>query len=227
MNTYAVYETNSEIIGIFVKTVDKGLICWSSQDPEAVAADIAYILKNEEQRSGMYDFEFEGEEAENALAEMEASGRLLSADGEHAAPDMCQATQGDYALAILRATLEEDGAEALVLEQDSESAVCEALRVFEKLGIRLEVESCRAIIERVAVLNEDWTIFAETCEHIGSFFHIVGSVKVVEDEDGEPEALELYAPMPDVVGTFAEALASATGLDVVETGAHWAKVAIK
>ena len=168
MNTYAVYETNSEIIGIFVKTVDKGLICWSSQDPEAVAADIAYILKNEEQRSGMYDFEFEGEEAENALAEMEASGRLLSADGEHAAPDMCQATQGDYALAILRATLEEDGAEALILEQDSEFAVCDALRVFEKLSIRLELDSCRAIIEHVAVMNEDWTIFAETCEHIGS-----------------------------------------------------------
>lgn len=227
MNTYAVYGTNSEIIDIFVKTADKGLICWSSQDPEAVAHDIAYILRNEEQRSGLYDFELDGEEAEAQLAMMEQSGRLLSADGEHAAPDMCQATQGDYALAILRSKLEEDGAEALVLEQESEFAVCDALRVFEKLGIRLELDSCRAILAHVANMNEDWTIFAETCEDIGSFFHIVGSVKVVEDEDGEPEALELFAPMPDVVGTFAEALASALGLNVVETGAHWAKVAIK
>lgn len=105
MNTYAAYETNSDIIAIFVKTADKGLICWSSQDPEAVAADIAYILAAEEQRSGLYEYELEGEEAEAELAMMEESGRLLSSDGEHATPDMCQGTQGEHVLNTLRAIL--------------------------------------------------------------------------------------------------------------------------
>lgn len=102
MNTYAAYESNSDLLAIFVNTTDKGLICWSTQDPEAFAADIAYILTATEQRSGLYEYELEGEEAEAELAMMEASGRLLSSDGEHATPDMCQGTQGEHALNILR-----------------------------------------------------------------------------------------------------------------------------
>lgn len=105
MNTYAAYETNSDILAIFVNTTDKGLICWSTQDPEALAADIAYILNAKEQRSGLYEYELEGEEAEAELAMMEQSGRLLSSDGVHATPDMCQGTQGEHVLSTLRAII--------------------------------------------------------------------------------------------------------------------------
>lgn len=221
MNTYAVYETNADIISIFVNTVDKGLISWNHQDPEAVAYDIASILGNAEQRSTLYDYETEGDDAAADLELMEQHCRLLSADGNHATPDMSQATAGDIALAHLRARLEDDGAEQLLLEQETGYAIEETLRIFRSEDITIceaseEAATCRGLIAHAAQLEENWHNFAELVEAIGTHFDYITEAYVNTDENEEPEEFVVYTTRKGV-NIFSDLLLSAIdGLEFSE-----------